>query len=140
MQYCPKSIKIILNKIFFLCYIVWNNIAYGFDLNLVPRVLRQPLNKIFSCALLSGASGTTLHSVLICAIVYQEYHLLEQHCTGKPYAMLPKRLQTTLYKKNSVQCCAHIIWATYIGKNHTLCDVAQQAHSIAWEYRLANVV
>ena len=39
--------------------------------------------------------------------------LLEQHCTGKkPYAMCFKKLQTTLYQKNLVQCCVNTVGTT----------------------------
>ena len=45
MQYCPKSIKTTLNKIFFLFHVVWSqldSIAQSVYLcNVVPRVLRQ---------------------------------------------------------------------------------------------------
>ena len=48
-----------------------------------PKSIRTTLNEIFSCALLSAASVTTLHRVFICAISPLENHLLGQLCTGK---------------------------------------------------------
>ena len=74
----------------------------------------------FSCAMLFGASRTTLPKVLICVILSQEYFLGEQK---KTFVVLSFRLLTTLYKKkillnvllillgqhcidkNPVQCC-----------------------------------
>ena len=48
-----------------------------------PKSIRTTLNEIFSCALLSAASVTTLHRVFICATSPLENHLLGQLCTGK---------------------------------------------------------
>ena len=48
-------------------------------------------------------------------VISQEYHLLGQHCTGKPYVVFPLRLQTTWNKKNPVQCCLNTLWATLHG-------------------------
>ena len=113
-----KSIKTTLNRILFLHIVVWSlsdNIAYGFNLcNVVQRVLKTTLNNILSCGLLSKTSRTTLHVVFI-YVISQEYHLLGQHCTGKPYVVLPLRLQTTWNKKNPVQCCLNTLWATLHG-------------------------
>ena len=98
---------------FFLCHVVWSlkdNIGL-YLCNTVPEVLGPnctglflfgdswtTLHRILTCArlskdnfeqdflfcvLLSGASRATMHRVFICVILSQEYHLLEQHCTGE---------------------------------------------------------
>ena len=38
-----------------------------------PKINKATLNRIFSCAMLSGVSRTILHRVLICATLSQEY-------------------------------------------------------------------
>ena len=60
-----------------LYYIVYIYIIY------VTRCFLDDIDSIFSSALLYGASRTTLHKVLICVILFQEYHLLGQNYTGK---------------------------------------------------------
>ena len=53
-----------------------------------PKSIRTTLNEIFSCALLSAASMTTLHRIFICAISPLENHLLGQLCTRKTLCSL----------------------------------------------------
>ena len=60
-----------------MCNVVWSffdNILRGFYLcDVVPKVfIRKILNKIFSCAMLSGASWTTLHKFFTCTMLSQE--------------------------------------------------------------------
>ena len=74
---------------FFLCNVAWSllgNIAQGLcRCNVVSRVLATTLNRIFSCAMLSGASW--------CLVP------LEQHCTRfLPIQCCPKSMKTTLNK------------------------------------------
>ena len=81
---CPKSITATLNRIFSIAILsgaTWTTLQKLFFLyNVVPRILRQhwtwflpvqccpktikkTLKRIFSCAMWSGASMTTLHRV-----------------------------------------------------------------------------
>ena len=57
---------------FFLCYVVWillGNITQGFYLcNVVPYY-----DNISACAMLPGASWSTLHKVFTCSMLFQEY-------------------------------------------------------------------
>ena len=73
-----QGIKAILYMIF-LCNFVRSllgNIAQSFDLcHVIPRVLsiKTRFNKVFSYAMLSGASKTILHRILTCAMLYRMY-------------------------------------------------------------------
>ena len=66
-----------IEQFFFLCSVVsslLDNIAHGFFLcNVKPRVSGQHWIILFSCAMLSGASWTTLHKDFTCAVLYQRY-------------------------------------------------------------------
>ena len=61
---------------FSMCNVVWSlldNIAQGFYLyNVLPSVLRQHRTRVFSCAMLSGASWTTMHKISTCTMLSQE--------------------------------------------------------------------
>ena len=77
VQCSPKCIKTTSNKSFFLCNVIWSILddnAQDFYLyNVVPRELRQHWKVFFSCAMLPGASWTTLHKVFTCAMSSEEY-------------------------------------------------------------------
>ena len=60
-----------------------------------PKSIKTILNKIFSCALLSGVSGTTLHRVVICIMLCCIVFWPAQCC--------PKSIKTTL---NRIFSCA----------------------------------
>ena len=66
-----------IEQFFFLCSVVsslLDNIAQGLFLcNVNPRVSGQHWTILFSCAMLSGASWTTLHKDFTCAMLYQGY-------------------------------------------------------------------
>ena len=61
---------------FSMCNVVGSlldNIAQGFYLyNVLPSVLRQHRTRVFSCAMLSGASWTTMHKISTCTMLSQE--------------------------------------------------------------------
>ena len=58
---------------FFLCSVVWSlldNIPQDFFLvQCCPKCITTILNRILPCAMLSGASWTTLHNVFTCAML-----------------------------------------------------------------------
>ena len=61
---------------FFPCNVVWSlsdNIAYGLTCVMLCQEYQEKIEQHFSCALLTGASRITLHRVLTCAMLYQEY-------------------------------------------------------------------
>ena len=143
VQCCPKSIRTTLNRIFFLCNVVWSlldNIAQSLYLrNVVPRVLRQhwtgffpmqccpktgfslvqccpksiktTLNKIFSSAMLCGASWTILHkSFYLCNVVPR---VLRQHWTGIfPLQCCLEPLGQHSTKFLPVKCCPKSVKTT----------------------------
>ena len=81
VQCCPKSIKTTLNRIFFLCNVVWSqfeNITQSFYLcNVVPKVLRQHWTGFFPVQCCLEALG--------------------QHCTRfLPVQRCPRSIKTTL--------------------------------------------
>ena len=98
MQCCLRASRTTLHKVFtcavlfqeylwqhwtgcfltecFLCNVVWSlldNIAQGFiTVPCCPKSIKTTLNKIFSCAMLSEASSTTLHKshkAFTCAVL-----------------------------------------------------------------------
>ena len=70
--------------IIYICLVLYYIILYIYIyIIFVTRCSLDDIDSIFSCALLYGASRTTLHKVLICVILFQEYHLLGQNYTGK---------------------------------------------------------
>ena len=131
MQCFLKSIKTTLNGIFFVHIVVWSlsdNITNGFNLcNVVQRVLKTTLNNILSCGLLSKTSRTTLHRVFI-YVIPQEYHLLGQHCTGKPYVLLSLRQHGT--RKILFSVVLILFGQHCIGKNPVKCCPRDSQHCL----------
>ena len=72
-----QCVRTTTKRIFFLCNVVWGflaNISQDFyQWNVVPKVLRQQWTGFFSCAILSGASWTTLHKAFSCVMLSQEH-------------------------------------------------------------------
>ena len=56
------------------CIILYYIVCIYIYIIYVTRCFLDDIDSIFSCALLYGASRTTL---------FQQYHILGQHCTGK---------------------------------------------------------
>ena len=114
-----------------------------------PESIKTILNRIFSCALLSGASWTTLHKVFTCVMLahgltdnfYEEnnlYHvvstILGRHCIGILYSQCcPNMSETTLHKINAFTMLAQNAQKsfcrkiTYIMLSRSACaNVAQE--------------
>ena len=71
-----------------------------FSYALLSGASRTTLHRVFTCAMLFGASCTTLHKIFICPILSQKYLLHRKNISQeKPYVVLSLRLQTTLHQK-----------------------------------------
>ena len=76
VQCCPKSIKVKLQRIFFMqcCLGPLGQYCIGFlPAQFCPKSINRTLHRIFSYTKLSGASWTTLHKVFTWAMLSQEY-------------------------------------------------------------------
>ena len=98
-----------LDDISMQCWEAPKQISHGFlRIKCCPKSIKITLNMIFSHVLLSVASRTILH-IFSCTMLSRRY---SQDNIVQIKTLCNVVLQTTMYRKNPVQCCLNTLGST----------------------------